>query len=64
MSERLEAQWLLGEPVHIDGDTSIKGYVTAIMFRETEASTYEVQWLHNGDNRTAWLVGWRLSAAT
>jgi hypothetical protein len=53
----------LAEQVHIDGDRSINGFVTAVLFREPDPPTYEVQWLHNGDNKVAWFVGWRLTAA-
>jgi hypothetical protein len=58
---QLNSPWALGDPVHIDGDISITGYVTAVLFRLTEPPTCEVQWMHNGGAQTAWFADWRLS---
>jgi hypothetical protein len=58
---QLISTWGLRDAVHIDGDTSITGYVTAILFRVNDPPTYEVQWMHNGDNKIGWFTDWRLS---
>jgi len=52
---------MFGDWVFIDGDPSIKGRVTALLFRPMEAMpTVEVSWMHNGQAANAWIESWRL----
>ena len=45
----------LGAKVHIDGDASIVGTLTAVTFRDAGFMQYEVCWLHNGDAKSAFI---------
>jgi hypothetical protein len=50
--------------VHIDGDTSLVGTVTAITFRHpANRPMYEVSWIANGVAQTASIEEYRLTAA-
>ena len=56
----LQSVALLGDTVIIDGDTSIRAVVTAVTLRSDGAVQFEVQWLHNGTNQTAWVNARRM----
>lgn len=57
----LNSRFMFGDWVIIDDDPSIKGRVTALLFRPSEAMpTVEVSWLHNGQATSAWIETWRL----
>jgi hypothetical protein len=48
MSTRFETEWTIGDRVHIDGDTSIKGAI--VKFSIFLGGAYAgVEWFHNGD---------------
>lgn len=53
-----------GSRVMIDEDSTVKGCVTQIAFQAPDRiityATYQVEWLHNGANQSAWFPGWRL----
>lgn len=56
-----EARFNRQDEVTIDGDDSIKAFVSAVMFRDKHVS-YEVNWMHNGQSYCAWIEEWRLEA--
>lgn len=51
-----------GTKVHIDGDTSIKGTVTGIIFYP-HGMQIEVAWFANGDAKSGWFGEARVSRA-
>ena len=59
-----QSEWAFRDRVWIDGEGSIVGFVTGILFRETRDPVVEVSWMHNGDAKVAWFEEWRLVAAT
>lgn len=57
----LTSPFMFGDWVIIDDDPSIRGRVTALLFRPSEAlPTVEVSWMHNGQAANAWIEAWRL----
>lgn len=49
--------------VHIDGCTTLVGFITAVQWRHEEVVHYEVSWVTNGKAECALIEGWRLSEA-
>jgi hypothetical protein len=58
---RYTSHFALMDQVHIDDDTSLRGYVTALCWRSEEGHTLEVSWMHNGQPHSAWFQPSRLS---
>jgi hypothetical protein len=54
------SHFALMDQVHIDGDTSLRGYVTALCWRSEDGPTIEVSWMHNGQAHSAWFQPSRL----
>lgn len=54
-------EFAFGDQVQIDGDHDLKGRVTGFWWTAQEVHTIEVTWLANGDVKTAWFSGWRLT---
>lgn len=48
------------DKVAIDGDPSLKGFVTAFQCRETREPICEVSYVHNGAAVAGWFEEWRL----
>jgi hypothetical protein len=46
--------------VHIDGDTSLRGHITALCWRSEDGHTVEVSRMYNGISYAAWFQAWRL----
>jgi len=59
----IEAKYLPGEKVHIDGCESLTGVVTAVQWRNVHQISYEVSWIANGDSKHDVIEEWRISAA-
>ena len=57
---KFESKWTFGDRVLIDGDSSIKGTVTALLFRPSHYLV-EVSWFHNGEAKCAFVEEFRLS---
>lgn len=57
------SKFAVGETVIIDGDTSIRAVVCAIIFY-LHYMQYKVMWVHNGCNQEAWIDEFRLKAVT
>lgn len=55
------SEFAFGDRVQIDGDNDLKGRVTGFWWTAPEIHTIEVTWLANGDVKTAWFSGWRLT---
>jgi hypothetical protein len=49
--------------VVIDGDASLVGYVTAMLWRDPDGGAIEVSWIHNGTAQSAWIQPYRLTLA-
>ena len=58
---RYSSPFALMDRVHIDGDTSLRGHVTALCWRSEDDHTVEVSWMHNGVSYAAWFQAWRLT---
>lgn len=58
---KVETQFDIRDRVHIDGDTSMTGVITAFQFRETRLPIYEVSYIHNGGAQAPWVEEWRLT---
>ena len=58
---RYSSPFALMDRVHIDGDTSLRGHVTALCWRSEDGHTVEVSWMHNGISYAAWFQAWRLT---
>lgn len=54
-----QVPFVLGEVVSIDGDDSIKAIVTMLSISH-QGWNVEVQWICNGDLKTAWIAPYRL----
>lgn len=48
--------------VIIDGDKSIVGTITAVIFRQAGVS-YEVSYIHNGQSYSPYIEAWRVTRA-
>lgn len=48
--------------VLIDGDKSLTGTVTAVIFRQSSAS-YEISYIHNGSSYSVTIESWRVTRA-
>ena len=57
------SRFVFGDHVTMDGDSSLKGTVTAFQFRSNRDPVIEVQWFMNGDVKTAGFDEWRLARA-
>ncbi len=55
-----QVPFALGEVVSIDGDDSIKAVVTTLSISH-QGWNVEVQWICNGDLKTAWIAPSRLT---
>jgi hypothetical protein len=54
-----ESHFNLGDKVKIDGDGDIVATITAFSF--DGAWRYQLSWFTNGDHRSDWFQGWRIS---
>jgi hypothetical protein len=57
---KFESRFALFEHVRIDSDTSIRGIVSAILFRSYREPLYEVSWINQGQNQVCWIEEPRL----
>lgn len=57
------APFSIGQRVHIDGCTDLKGTVTAILWRSAAVQQLEVSWIHNGSSMAAWVEPFRVTEA-
>ena len=62
-----QSNFHLRQLVCIDNQYGLIGYITAVTFREAENlqtyPVYQVDWLHNGQNQSFSIEGWRLTVA-
>jgi hypothetical protein len=58
---RFSSEFSFGDRVRIDGDNDLNGRVTGFWWTADDAYTVEVTWLANGDVKSAWFCGWRLT---
>jgi len=58
---RYSSPFAFMDQVHIDGDTALRGHVTALCWRSEDGHTVEVSWMHNGISYAAWFQTWRLT---
>lgn len=58
---RAESKFDIEDQVIIDGDSALKGYVTAVIFRQQNYVDYEVSYIHNGASQMASIEEFRLS---
>lgn len=56
-----ESKFSFGDSVNIDRDLSIVATVVGFMFT-TLGCSCELAWFANGEQKTAWVLEWRLSA--
>jgi hypothetical protein len=57
----LESVWGFTDRVCIDGDKSLIGSVTGLLWHNIHSYMVEVSWMHNGASYCAWVHSWRLS---
>ena len=57
----LQSKFEIRSRAIIDDDTSLVVHITAIMWSE-DGIQCRVAYMHNGENKTAWIEEWRLSA--
>lgn len=58
-----ESKFSIGDRVNIDGDSSLAAVVTAVCFRQyggRPAPLFEVSWISQGSNHSAWIEEFRL----
>jgi hypothetical protein len=58
------AKFDVRDRVVIDGDTQLKAYVTAVLFRDGRWPQYEVSWVTNGISYAHWIEEFRLQEYT
>ena len=58
----LETRFDIGQPVHADGDPSIRLRIVLIEWDGVEPM-FKATWWHEGTLNDAWFREWRLSAA-
>lgn len=59
MTQEAELHFDLGKKVKIDGDGDIVATITAFSF--DGIWRYQLSWFNNGDHKSDWFQGWRLS---
>lgn len=59
----LHLSYAIADSVKIDGDSSIKGTITAVMARGLQGNqvSYEVSYIHCGNSHSVWIESWRVS---
>lgn len=59
----LRLHYGIADHVKIDGDSSIKGTITAVMARGLNGHqvSYEVSYIHCGNSYSVWIESWRIS---